>query len=778
KKIAVSKQGFNITFSNYQKKSKEKKEDRDKKINTDLLETIRIISKNSDADKLNLSAMPIILEGDRFIYNFTATSNDLRNKLESNFKKAHGIDKIEDEESKKKKFDIKFDINRVVLELGKKHGLMDKKTGQYNYDVSKVEMLQLIALRASITDVSYSQYKTVYIAKNVKQETAFAIMSRVSELRGISMEVAPIRYYPYGEVGSSFIGYLGKIGEDTSEKYKSLGYDINRELIGKLGLEKALESNKDLGINLRGEPGVKYVNVDKYGQITKETASLDPIPGDTVKTTIDIDLQKVAEESLDRTMDEIKKKAKGGNATRGAVIVSSVKTGGILALASKPGFDPNVFSETGAIADPEIYKKYFVPQKNEGDKYDVIPAPMFNYATKGAVPPGSILKPFVGVAALEEGLAEPDTKILDTGVYNKIPGYNGACWIYNTKRQTHGLVNVSEAIEVSCNIYFYEVGRLLGYERFTKWAAKFGLSVDPETGEKPKSGIEIEESPGEVGSDIKYKKTNLVLFMNDILDKISTIDHGGYSITKGTDEYKTIEVMIENNEYDKTKLEAIGITNTKALRYIKQKVNLFKSEANNAGELANLSIGQGATLLTPLQMIGAMNTILNDGKRYSTHLVKEVLNTDGSLKREIPPELLNEFKISPENKEAILKGMKDVTGGEHGTAASTFAGFPIPTGGKTGSASVGDIQKENGRNAYGWFMGFAPYDNPEISIIVIIYDAGSGSYSAPVARDVFQQYFFGADNKDKPTDNKEGSTSEALAIQKPLNQSEAAYSGN
>ncbi|KMT21540.1 penicillin-binding transpeptidase domain-containing protein [Clostridium cylindrosporum] len=765
-KIATSKQGFNITFSNYQKKGKEKKEVYNERINKALVETLQIITKNADLDKLNLSAIPIAIEGNNYVYNFTATSNTLRAKLEKNLKKAYDLDKIEE------KSNIKLDAKGVIRELGKKYGLLDENTGENIYKVSQIELLQLVSLRAAISSVSFSQYKTVYIAKNVKKETAFAIMYKGSELPGISNEVAPIREYPNGEVGSAFLGYLGKISEDSAEEYKNLGYDINRELIGRLGLEKSLENNRDLGINLRGEPGVRYVNVDKFGQITKETATLDPIPGDTVKTTIDINLQKVAEESLDKTMESIRGKSKGGNAKRGAAIVTDVKTGEILALASRPGFDPNVFAQTGAIADPEIYKKYFVPEKNEGDKADLIPAPMFNYATKGAIPPGSILKPFVGIAGLEEGVVNPSTIVVDKGgPFDKIKGFKGACWIWNTKRGSHGPVNVSQALEVSCNIYFFEVGRLLGYERFSKWAAKFGFASDPKTGEKPKSGIEIEESPGEVGSDVKYKKTNLSIFLNDISDKISGIEYGGYTITKGTDEYKAIQDMIDKGQYDKTKLESIGVTNLKAQRYIKQKIAEFKSNANNVGQLLSVSIGQGSTLLTPLQMIGALNTLLNDGKRYSTHLVKEVLNPDGTVKREIAPELLEEFKISPENKDAILKGMSKVTSGEHGTAASTFRGFNIPTGGKTGSASVPPSQKEKGRDAYGWFLGFAPYEDPQISVVVVIYDAGSGSFSAPVARDIYEQYFGLNKKDDKKSDNGEVNKTA------PLNESEAAYQG-
>lgn len=747
-KIATSKDGYNITYSNYQTKKKEKSVDANKRINKSLIETIRIISK-TDPDKLNLSALPIVLENDKYVYNFTATSKELRAKQEKNFKKNVGIDKIEEDIKKKTKKTVSLNIDEVVKELEKKYGIVDEETGKRNYNLTKLENYQLIALRVAISEIAYSQYKSVYIAKNVEKNTALKLMAKEYELLGVSYEVAPIRVYPYEDIGSSFVGYLGKIDEESSEKYKSLGYDINRELTGKLGLEKALENNTELGINLRGEPGVKYVNVDKLGQITKETATLEPIPGDTVKTSLDMGLQVVAEEALENTMKNIRGKGKSGNTTRGAVIVTNIKTGEVLSLVSKPGYDPNFFAETGSLSDNELYKQYFVPEKNEGDKYDTIAAPMFNYATKGAVPPGSIFKPFLGVAGLEEGVISTNETIYCAGHYDKIKGKNLNCWIYNQSKRGHGARNIVSALEVSCNPFFFETSYRLGEEKFSKWMNKFGLTTNPETGEKPRSGIEIEESPGAVGTDQKFKDSALTLYLNDISRTISDIEYGGYTITKGTEEYKILQDMFSSLDYKKETLDSIGISNTKAQKYVKQRFSNYKSDATGVGQLLNVSIGQGSSLLTPIQMISALNTVLNDGKRYSTHMVTEVLDTDGTVKKEIKPEIIDEVSISPETKNSILQGMSNVTSGEHGTAVSAFKGFDMKTGGKTGSASVSSVQKDNGRKAYGWFMGFAPYDDPEISVMVVIYDADSGSHAAPVARSIYEEYFKQKDQREK-----------------------------
>jgi penicillin-binding protein 2 len=729
-KIATSTQGFNITFSKYNPKEK------DEEVNKALLETIRIVARNGDENKINTQLLPIKLDGANFTFVFNTSSNKVRQTMETNFKNKY-------------KIDVSYDASRSIYALGEKFGIltideMDKVT--FKEDMTSRELLQLIAVRLAINDIRYSQYRTVYLAKNVKKETAFAILYKNDELPGIAFEIAPMRFYPNGEVGSAFIGYLGKIDTESSDDYTNLGYDINRELVGKLGLEKVLENNKDLNIRLRGEPGARYVNVDKFGKVIRETATLDPIAGDTVELTINMKLQKVAEQSLDDTMRKISTREISTDehypyANRGAAVVVDVKSGEILALASRPGYDPNLFAETGSITDPEIFKKVFVPDKsNETDPADLIPSPMFNYATKGSGPPGSTFKPLVGIAGLEEGVIEPDTIIYDTGKYTGVSGFGGACWIWNERRGSHGAIDLAKALQVSCNVFFFETGRRLGYQKFVDWAWKFGLAANPETGEKPSTGIEIEETVGDVSSPYKFKITNLNITMSQIVENLSNIKNGNYTITKGTEEYKIIESMLMEGQYDESKLESIGITNKNAKRIIKTKVNEFSREANNIGQLLNASIGQGSTLLTPLQMASFTSTLVNGGSRYKLHLVKKVLNPDGTVKKETQPELLSKVELSPENIAAVKEGMRKVTE-EGGTASSAFANFPIPTGGKTGSASVGEFQRKQGRAAYGWYVSFAPFDDPQIAVVVVVYNGGHGGYVAPVARAIYDEYF-------------------------------------
>ena len=721
-KLATNVQSFNVTYNNVKSKL-----DNDE-INKVLLETIRLIIKNGDEAKINTPTFPIVYNSGSFYFDFGSNDYEINKKREKKFKELYSLNE-------------NLDARQTFIELGKKFDILtsyDKNNLNFKYNMTLEEALRLMAFRHMLQESKFSQYRAIYIAKNVAKKTALAIEYYRNQLPGILTEVAPLRKYPNGEVGSAFLGYIGKIGEEEKDYYSSLGYDLSRELVGKQGLEKVLENNKELNISLRGEPGGIEVDVDKFGRIIRETARLDSVPGDTVVTTIDLDLQKVTEKALDETMKnirtgKIKTDAPYPNATIGAAVVVDVKTGEILALASRPGFDPNWFAEKGS--PPKELIDYLWPQNGV---YGITPLPTYNYATKGAVSPGSTFKPLVALMGLEEGVITPDTIIYDKGVYDGLPGFNGACWIWNEKHRTHGPVDVAKAIQVSCNYFFFEVAKRLGKEKFYEWANKFGLVSDPKTGESPNTGIEIEESPGEVANPQKIVKSNVDVTLLNIRENLKR-KYGIY-INKDTAGYKALRNMLISGQYDENLLDSIGILNENAKKYIKYEMEYLHTDANKLYQILNAAIGQGYTDLTPLQMVSYISTLVNGGYRYKLHLVKKVLNPDGTLKYENKPELIQKIDIDSKYIDAIKEGMKKVTE-EGGTASSTFRNFPIQTGGKTGSASVDKYLKSKGRAAYGWYVGFAPYDNPQIAVAIVIYNAGHGSYAAPVAKAIYEQYF-------------------------------------
>lgn len=726
KKIATNIQTYNITYTCSQKKRK------NDEINKTLIETVDIIIKNGDGNKLNLKSLPISYDESLNKFDFQFNSNDTAvvEKLAKDFKKSRDIDE-------------EFDARETFLALAKNYELLGNND-ENTYNLSSLVIHRVLALRFALGQVAYKQYQVVYIANNVNKKTAFAVQYKNADIPGIMCEVAPMRYYPYGETGSSFIGYLGKIS-DKIEEYANMGYDVNRELIGKDGLEQALENNREINVQLRGEPGIKYVKVDKFGRIIKETSWRDPIPGDTVVTTIDMDLQSVAEKAFDEMMQDIRdgklsKTEKYPNANRGAMVVLDVNTGEVLALVSRPGYDPNLFAETGGIKETEVYKKLFLPDLK--DPYDTVPRPMFNYATQGAAPPGSTFKPLPAIAALEEGLINAKTTIRDQGIYTVVPDFKGYCWIYTDYRTTHGDVNVTKALEKSCNYFFYDMGRRLGYEKIAEWAWKFGIGRNPQTNEKPSSGIEVYERVGSVGSPMGFKIANINTRMRKVVEKLQNPNYGGYTLTEGINDYKTVEELFMNGDLTviDEKLDSIGITNTKAKNYIKSQVKQFNFDSSRPGDPLITAIGQGSTVLTPLQMAQYLSTLVNGGTRYKVHLVKEIINPDGTVKKEIQPEVLNKIELKKENVELVKEGLKRVTE-EGGTAAAVFRNYPIETGGKTGTAEFGQYQSEVGRAAYGWFIGFAPYDNPQIAVAAVVYDGGHGNYVARAVKQVYDEYF-------------------------------------
>ena len=262
------------------------------------------------------------------------------------------------------------------------------------------------------------------------------------------------------------LGRVSRIFAEDWDNYKDKGYSMDA-LVGKGGVEEAFESY------LHGTNGVKLVTTDKNGKVTGELYAKEPQPGNTVALTIDLDLQKVTEDSLAEKIGSMEQR--DGLTRGGAAAVVSVGTGEVLALASYPTYDLSQWDE--------MYDTW---------NKDTVGRPMFNRATDGTYAPGSTFKPCTAVAALESGIVTPSTTIVDRGIYTYYTFPQPKCWIYNSYGGTHGAVNVSQAITVSCNYFFYEVGRLMGIKTLDSYATQFGLGQH--------TGIEIGDSAGVLAS--------------------------------------------------------------------------------------------------------------------------------------------------------------------------------------------------------------------------------------------------------------------------------------
>ena len=374
-----------------------------------------------------------------------------------------------------KAYDFKEDMSAddILNKLYKKYELIDYPT---NY---KFKILQV---RYNIAINGYSLFKSIDLANDISYESVIMLEEIKSELPGINIVVTPKRTYPNSSTLAHVLGYVGNI---TEEEYNSLdnkdGYTINSDY-GKMGIEKSMESY------LKGSDGILRTQVDSMGIANDEQVYEEPVSGNNVTLTIDYRLQKVSEDSLKKVIYEIKNGEgtfkKYEDSSSGSVVVLDVDTAEVLAMASYPTFDPNEF--VGGIE----YSRWKEINNNETK-------PMFNRAISGTYSPGSTYKMLVGIAGLELGKITTDEKIQDTGIYQY--GHNPKCWVYTSYRRTHGYINVSEAIKVSCNCYFYEVGRRIGIDELVKFSKLFGLGS--------KTGIEIDgEKKGTIAGDNNVDK--------------------------------------------------------------------------------------------------------------------------------------------------------------------------------------------------------------------------------------------------------------------------------
>ncbi len=522
-----------------------------------------------------------------------------------------------------------------------------------NTDISEIR--KIIAIRYEITTTGYSSTKALTIADEIPREAVAEFSESSDKFPGINIVTEPIREYTSETLASHILGYASTISSEEYETRKDR-YTQN-DIIGKTGIEYVFEEY------LKGQDGTKQIDMAVDGTITSEYTSEEAVAGSNVVLTIDSNLQRITEQALEANIQKI---AGGGFGQRfdtnaGSCVVMNVKTGEVLAMASYPNYNPADF--IGGIST-ENWNKYNTDSAK----------PLMNKAVQNSYPPGSIFKMVTAIAGLESGAITRTERINDTGIYRK---YNltWPCWYYTDYHRGHGYLNVSGAIEKSCNYFFYETGDRMGIETLAKYARYFGLGV--------KTGIEL---PSETSGAM------------------------------ATPEYA----------------ETVGVTWTK-------------------GQTINASIGQGLDAFSPLQMTKYVSMLANGGNDIDVTIVKDVIRADGT---ELSTEELNNFinqklgltseesedlQISQENLNAVLQGMKSVTSDTTGTAYVRFQDFNISVGGKTGSAeAIGN----NGEDVvHAWFAGYAPFEDPEIAIVVMVENGGHGNYTAEVVRDIMEEYF-------------------------------------
>lgn len=543
------------------------------------------------------------------------------------------------------------------------------------YDVkaslSDSEARKIFIIRNEIATNGFTRYIPITIAKGVSNKTIATVEE--SDIKGASISSQYKRYYPNGSTACHIIGYMGSISEsETSYYVDKLGYSSS-DLIGIDGLESSYESS------LHGTAGVKKIKVNSAGEYVSTVSNTSPVKGKDVFTTIDLNLQKTAESTLKSRINSV-----GGSCQSGAVVVMSVKTGEVLAMASYPTYDPNIFA--GGIST-----KAWKSVQADNPRDSLSPAPLYNNATKTAVAPGSTFKPITAVTALQCGL-NPNRQIYDKG-YIKLGGHTFACSNWNDYGGNHGSENLEWGIGNSCNYYFFCIatgkdwgtGASLGYntkitvDKILKTAKEFGLGQ--------KTGIELDESVVPLASAKRKMAAQKLSAWNYLYGKAHTIfpEKIANDYSKLSDELDLITGWIEENpSYEticdrldkKTDIKSSKIDSVaSALKY-----DYFIQAQWTTGDQFNISIGQGDNAYTPLQMATYISALGNNAT-YNRASVVQGVEGEGLVDKSSSTRKID---VSSSNVKNVIKGMKRVT--ESGTLAGVFSSLGVDVAGKTGTA--------------------------------------------------------------------------------------------
>lgn len=533
------------------------------------------------------------------------------------------------------------------------------------YDIdntySAEDMRKISAIRYAL-NVRYAINTSSYtFVEDASIDLISDIMGAVGSV--IEVESSYVREYNT-QYAAHLLGYIGAMTDVEQEQYMvgdNSGYNYD-SMVGKDGVELAFESW------LHGTDGKSRVTRNSEGTITSTVYEEDPVPGNHVYLTIDIQLQEAVERALENgiialqlerdqenaeaiangTPDEVREDIQGG-----AAVVVDVNSGNPLAIASYPTFDAS-----------QVYENYAEYLNAEYD-------PLYNRATMGAYAPGSTFKPLVALAALSENIINTETRIKCEGIFSKYAdqGYAPECWIYTQEQLTHGNDNVSEAIRDSCNYFFYTIADMMGIDIMDEYAADFGLGES--------TGIEIAETTGNMANPD---------------------NHLNYDV-----------------------------------------------DAWVYGDTVQAGIGQSDSLFTPLQLAEYCAAIANGGTRYSASVLKSVRSFDYT--RQLysgETKVMSTVDSADYNWAAVQYGMYLFTHDINGSSSEAYYAFnnysyngeSIGVAAKSGTSQLGEDITNNAL-----FMCYAPYDDPEIAVAIVVERGRAGSALTNIAKDVLDAYF-------------------------------------
>ena len=494
---------------------------------------------------------------------------------------------------------------------------------------------------------SYRKFENIPLKLRLTDEEAARLSVHLREFKGVEVNSRTFREYPYGKLTSHFLGYIGRISDKDKEMLEEEGLTAlyrGSTHIGKSGLEKYYEHQ------LHGIPGYQEVEKDAYGNIVRVLKNVPSKMGQTLRLGMDIRMQQEADRILgDR---------------RGALVAINPQDGTVLAFVSKPSFDPNLFIDG---IDSDTWKMLNDDWKK----------PLINRVTQGLYPPGSTFKPFMGMALLESGKITQNTIVPAPGAWS-IPGSRHI--FRDSVRSGHGSANLSKAIQVSSDTFFYRLGYEMGIDKASPYLAQFGFGQ--------KTGIDLPSEYVGVLPSREWKAKRFAKSSDPTAKEWRAGEMVSVSIGQGYNAY--------------TPLQMAHATASLANNGVVHQPHLVK-EVLDFGARKITRINPNPERQIPFKA---------DNFEYVKRAMEKVLKPGGTAHR-------------------IGSGLAYTMGGKTGTAQVV----QIKQGGRYNAAALREQHRD-----HAWFISFAPLEKPEIAIAVILENGGWGAYAAPLAREMTDFY--------------------------------------
>lgn len=531
-----------------------------------------------------------------------------------------------------------------------------------------------------------SPFQAVPVAQDLDASVAVRILEQAEDFPTVTVEQRSLRDYPepFGVNAAHLLGYLSPITESEMEAAEASGdASVNgASVVGRAGVEKTYDAW------LRGQPGHEQVAVDSLGRVLGEVGTLPAQPGDTLVTSIDARVQAVVEQQLRetiRTARQTRDPVTGRNyvADAGAVVVLEARTGRVVAMASEPTYDPDVWA--GGISDAQLARLYS----------EAAGTPLLSRATQGQFAPGSTWKPFMTAGALTNGY-DQDAR-LHCSSYLRVGNRN----FKNYESGAYGYIGFDRALEVSCNTFFYRIG-------YDYWR-RFGSDV---------ADVNAKDPLVEVAKEFGFGTP-------------TGIDVAAESSGRIADRQWKRDYYDQQRDYYCDLAENPG--DASAFLKLFAKEFCIEGYAYRAGDAVNFAIGQGDTVVTPLQLARAYGALANGGTLYEPRVGKAIVSPDGTLLREIEPSVAGEVDIPKRTLRYIDQALQGVS--TRGTMSWRLGGFPladVPIRSKTGSAEV------QGKQSTSWVASYTE----DYVMVMMVSQGGTGSgTSGPAVRKIWETLY-------------------------------------